>query len=265
MSSSLPSSLIDDDVFEKSAAEVRLSSSYLLYMACSGVLASVALISSSVPILIGSMIVAPLMPPLALIVFALWARQGREAARGLGTALVGLSLAFAMAWSTTALMDGLGVIGSDVVLMNQALLEERLHPGWWSVAAAVAAGVAGILAHAQKKTDTLVGIVAALALVPAVGAGAIALFVGAWTTALGGLLLLFINVGVIVAMGVTVVLLSSGRAGLRPLALLPVGIVVVVALLLMLAQSNGIVPTTPSNTGLGRTVALHGPHFDRPV
>lgn len=256
-------SLINDDVVEKSAAEVRLSASYLLYMACSGVLASVALVSASVPILIGSMIVAPLMPPLALIVFALWARRGREAARGLGTALAGLCLAFATAWSTTALMDGLGVIGSDVVLMSEPLLTERLHPGWWSLVAAVAAGVAGIVAHAHKKTDTLIGTVASLALVPAVGAVAIAAFVGAWTTALGGLLLLSINVGVIVAMGVTVVLLSSGRAGLRPLALLPVGIVVVVVLLLMLAQSNGTVPTTPSNTGPGSTVALHGQHVDR--
>lgn len=260
----LPRSVIDDGVFERSAAQVRLSTPYLLYMACSGVLASVALTSSSVPILIGSMIVAPLMPPLALTVFALCARQRTEAARGLGIALAGLGLAFVTAWSTTGLMEGLGVIGPDVVLLNKPLLEERVHPGWWSLAAAVAAGVAGILAQAHEKTDTLIGTVAALALVPAVGAVAIAIFVGAWTTALGGLLLLVMNVGVIVAMGVTVVLLSSGRAGLRPLALLPIVIVVVVALLLVLAQSSDTVPETPSNTGLGEAAAPQGPHDEWP-
>ncbi|MCZ2847910.1 DUF389 domain-containing protein [Modestobacter sp. VKM Ac-2978] len=242
--------LMDEDTVDKIASQVQLSGSFLLFMATSGVLASVALLSDSVPILIGSMIVAPLMPPLALVPFALVVNRRGEAGRGLRIALIGLALAFAAAWATTAVMSALGVVAPDAVLMEQPLLQERVHPGWWSMAAALAAGLAGTVAQASEKTDTLIGTVAALALVPAVGASAIAVHVGELAPALGGLLLLGMNVGLIVGMGIVALLASAGRPGLRPLALVPVVVVVVVGLLLAWAQSTDTVSETPPNTGV---------------
>jgi uncharacterized hydrophobic protein (TIGR00271 family) len=249
------SPLLTEEILEQTGSQVQLSGSYLLYMACSGVLAAVALLSSSVPILIGSMIVAPLMPPLALVPFALAAGRRAEAARGLGVALVGLVLAFVAAWATVAVMDLVGVIPAEVVLLNQPMLEERVRPGWWSVAAALAAGLAGTVAQARAKTDTLIGTVAALALVPAVGASALALFAGAPERALGGALLLVLNVGLIVAMGIVGVLAAAGRQGLRPLLLVPVAIVAVVGLLVGWAQSTGTVPKTPVTSRAPSVVA----------
>ncbi|SDQ63350.1 DUF389 domain-containing protein [Quadrisphaera sp. DSM 44207] len=246
---SLVRPLVDDDTLERTAAQVQLSGSYLLYMSCSGVLAAVALLSGSVPILIGSMIVAPLMPPLAVVPLALAAGRREEAARGLGVALAGLVLASAAAGATTGVMDLANVIPPDAVLLAEPLLQERLHPGWWSVAAALAAGLAGTTAQARSKTDTLIGTVAALALVPALGAAVIALYGGAPVLALGGALLLLVNVGLVIAMGVVAVLASAGRAGLRPLALVPVAVVALVGLLLVWAQSTGTIPKTPSTTG----------------
>ena len=151
------SPLLDDDALDKTASQVAASGSYVLYMASSGVLAAVALLSSAVPILIGAMIIAPLMPPLALVPFALAAGRRSEAVRGLRVALVGLAVAFAAAWVTTAVMDLLGVIPAEGVLLDKPLLQERLRPGWWSMAAAVAAGLAGTVAQAHAKTDTTSG------------------------------------------------------------------------------------------------------------
>ena len=239
--------LIDDDTVDDTASEAQLSGSYLLYLATSGVLAAVALVTSSVPILIGSMIVAPLMPPLALVPFALVARRRAQALRGLWVTLAGLAVAFAFAWLTTAVMHGLGVIPPHADLLTRPLLEERVEPGWWSMAAAVAAGLAGTTAHAHKKTDALIGTVAALALVPAVGASAIAVYVGAPAQALGALLLLGMNVSLIVAMGITAVLASFGTAGVRPLALVPVLVVALVGVLLLWAQSTDTVPRKPGS------------------
>ncbi|MQA36105.1 DUF389 domain-containing protein [Modestobacter roseus] len=244
-----PRPLMHEDTVDKTAAQVQLSGSYLLYMAASGVLASVALLSDSVPVLIGSMIVAPLMPPLALVPFALVAGRHAEARRGLGIALTGLALAFATAWATTAVMGALGVIASDATLLTQDLLQERVHPGWWSMAAAIAAGLAGTTAQAGEKTDTLIGTVAALALVPAVGASAIAVHVGDVRPVFGGLLLLGMNIGLIVGMGIVALLVSAGRAGLHPVALVPVAVLIVVGVLLVWAQSTGTVSTTPMNSG----------------
>ncbi|MGB3828126.1 MAG: DUF389 domain-containing protein [Ornithinimicrobium sp.] len=240
-------SLVDQDTVTRTAAQASLSTTYLLYMATSGVLASVALLSNSVPILIGSMIVAPLMAPLALVPLALGMRRRAEAMQGSYVALVGLVVAFVAALLTTALMDIAGVVASDAVLLSHPLLAERVHPGWWSMAAAVAAGLAGTVAQAREKTEVIIGTVAALALVPAVGALAIAVFLGALAPALGALLLLGMNVGLILAMGTIVVLASQGRAGLRPLAIGPVVIIVVLAFLLVWAQDSGTVPETPGN------------------
>lgn len=244
---SVPSrSMLSEQTIDETASEAQLTGSYALFMGCSGVLAAVALLSSSIPILIGSMIVAPLLPPLALVPFALVGRRPAAAARGLGVAVAGLAIAFVTAWVTTAVMAVAGVIPTDIVLLDQPLLQERVRPGWWSVAAAVAAGLAGTTAQAHSKTDTIIGTVASLALVPAIGATAIALYVGAPDEALGGALLLGVNVGLIVATGVLALLVTSGRAALRPLALLPVAVAVVVALLLTWAQSTDRVPETPT-------------------
>ena len=69
------------------AEQATLSASYLVFMATAGVLAAVALLTNSVPVLVGSMVVAPALAPLALISFALVGRKPRLALRGLGVAL----------------------------------------------------------------------------------------------------------------------------------------------------------------------------------
>lgn len=92
MPSISPRSVLTEDDVDRTASEARFSGNYAMYMSCAGVLAAVALLSSSVPILIGSMVVAPVMPPLALIPFAPVSRRRAVAARGLGVALAGLAL-----------------------------------------------------------------------------------------------------------------------------------------------------------------------------
>lgn len=245
MPAPLPRPLMDDETLQQTSSQVELSWSFLLYMTCSGALAAVALLSSSVPILIGSMVVAPLMPPLALVPFALSARRGAEAWRGLSVALTGLLVAFVAAMLTTFVMGFAGVVAAEAVLLDKPLLEERLRPGWWSMAAAVAAGLAGTTAQAHAKTDAVIGAVASLALVPAVGASAIALFAGAFDLALGGALLLAMNVSLLVGMGILAVLVSAGRAGLRPLLLAPFVVTVLVGAVLVWAQFTDTVPETP--------------------
>lgn len=242
-----PSPLLTQRALDSVVDEAALTPSYLLYMAVSGVLAAVAMLSNSVPILIGAMIVAPALPPLALVPMALVARRGTLARRGLSTALLGFALAFAAALVTAWLMRTLGVIPPGTELLDKPLLEERLRPGWWSMAAAVAAGLAGTVAQTRSKTDTLIGTVASLALVPAVGAAAIALLSPSPGRAVGGLLLVTVNMALLVAMGVVALLATSGRAGLRPLLLLPVGLIVAAGSLITWAQSAEVVPDTPAS------------------
>lgn len=196
----------DAGALRRVVGQARASPSFLVFMAMSGVLAAVALLADSVPILIGSMVIAPALSPLGLAAFALADGRVRLALRGLGTAAVGLGLATLCALGTTWLLNATGVIPPETNLLDKPLLEERVHPGWYSVTAALAAGVAGTVALAKDKTDALVGAVAALALVPAAAAAAIALLSHDPVRALGGMALLGINVVLIVAAGVATLL-----------------------------------------------------------
>ncbi len=199
--------IISQRTVERVATQAELNGSYAVLMATAGVLAAVALLTNSVPVLIGAMVIAPTLAPLALVAFALVAGKARLAFQGLGTAAVGLVIAAAFAMLTTWIMNIADVLPPGTNLLNKHLLEERVTPGWWSVAAALAAAIAGTLAFAQSKTDTIVGTVAALALVPAAAAGAIAFMSHDPIRGLGGLALLGINMGLIIATGIVTLLI----------------------------------------------------------
>lgn len=72
-------------------------------------------------------------------------------------------------------MNLTNVLPAATNLLQKPLLEERIKPGWFSVVAAFAEGVSGMIALADEKIDVAVGVVASLALVPAAAAGGIAL------------------------------------------------------------------------------------------
>lgn len=190
------------------------SASYILLMATSGILSAVALLTNSIPVLIGSMVIAPAFPPLALVSFAAVDRKFRLAIEGLVTAVLGLAVSMSAALVVTWLLTTTHILPAETELLDKTLLQERVSPGWYSVVTAVAAGVAGTVALAERKTDTLVGVVAALALVPAGVAGAIAFLSDDPIRGWGGIALLGINVSLIVISGVATLKLfeSSGES-----------------------------------------------------
>ena len=133
--------------------------------------------------------------------------QPRLALRGLVTALIGLMVAAAFAMLTTWVMNITNVLPPEANLLNKNLLEERVRPGWYSVVTALAAGVTGTIAITKNKTDTLVGTVAALALVPSAAAAGMAFRSRNPSRGFGGLVLLGINVGLIIVTGLVTLLL----------------------------------------------------------
>ena len=206
---SSPQPKVSSHTLEKVAQQARLTSSYLVFMATSGVLAAVALLTNSIPILIGAMVIAPALPPLGLISLAIVAKRPKLALRGLTTALWGFLIAMILAMLTTWLLNITHVIPAETNLLDKELLDERVKPGWYSVIAAMAAGISGSIALVKQKIDTLVGVVAALALVPAIAAAGIAFLSKNPAMGLGGLYLLGINVGFIVISGILTVIIMQ--------------------------------------------------------
>ncbi|WP_232685809.1 DUF389 domain-containing protein [Halobacterium zhouii] len=164
--------------------------------------------------LIGAMVVAPALTPLELVSAGLAANRVGRARFGVWVAFVGLLAAAVGAVGTTLALNITGVLPPEANLVEKPLLEERVTVGWFSVVAAAAAGIAAAIATDQDRTDTLVGVVAALALVPAAAAGGITLLSRSPAKATGGLLLLVVNAGLVVITG-TVALWLQARVGSR--------------------------------------------------
>ncbi|MGH7448876.1 MAG: DUF389 domain-containing protein [Longimicrobiales bacterium] len=198
------------ETLERLQRNSAISSYNLTLMGLSGILVSVALLTDSVPVLIGAMLVAPAFPPLALLALTLVLGRWATARYALVAAMTGLAAAVVMAMLTTWFLNVAGIIPEYANLVRHQLLEERVRPGWYSMAVALAAGIAGMLAEIRNRMDALIGTVASVALVPAGGAAAIAFIAGDPGRALGGMVLLGINVVLIVATGM-MVLLAIGR------------------------------------------------------
>jgi len=187
--------------------QARFDRMYVTLMAVAGALAAVAFLVNSIPILIGSMVVAPVMPPLILISIGMANRNGSTVLKGLGISLAGLCIALLCTVATTWLLSVTGINAEHLQISE--LLQERVHPGWYSVVAAFAAGIAGALAVLHKKQDTLVGVVASIAVVPTISAVGISALSGNMKDVLGGLVILGLNAGMIVVMGWVVFSVSS--------------------------------------------------------
>ncbi|MBE9063710.1 DUF389 domain-containing protein [cf. Phormidesmis sp. LEGE 11477] len=197
---------LQSDIEQRIITLSEFSIAYIMLMATAGVLSAVALLTNSVPVLIGSMVIAPAFPPLALVSFGLVHHRLNLAKDGAISAGLGLGIAISAALITAWLLTVTHILPREADLLNRQLLQERVSPGWYSVVTAIAAGVAGMIAMVEKKTDTLVGVVAALALVPAGVAGAIAFLSQDPIRGWGGMALLSINVGLIVLSGIVTLL-----------------------------------------------------------
>ena len=198
---------VKDQTIEQIEIQSRLTLSYLVFMSMGGILAAVAILTDSVPILIGAMVIAPALPPLNLVAVSLVCGKPRLALRGLSTGLTGILVATIFTMLTTYILDLTNVIPPEIEAMDKWLLEERVQSGWYSVTAAFAAGIAGTIALAKQEQDKLVGVVAALALVPASAAAGISLMYGDLYQCLGGIKLLGTNIVCIIISGIITLLI----------------------------------------------------------
>lgn len=205
------SDIVERETVQRLIELSTFNGAYITLMATAGVLSAIALLTNSVPVLIGSMIIAPALPPLALISVGIVNRDAKLAIEGSISATLGLCIAMAAAVSITALLNITQVLPDEASLLDRDLLQERVSPGFYSVVTAMAAGIAGMIALTEQKTDTLVGVVAALALVPAAVAGAIAFLSEDPIRGWGGLALLSVNVILIVVSGVITLLFTQKK------------------------------------------------------
>lgn len=186
--------------------DVALDFDTIAFTLLSSLLASIALLTGSVPILIGAMVMAPTFDPLIAIPFGLVTRNWRLAAYGSINTVVLFAIALLVCLGTVQLAILVPLLTTSQGIMGIEIIRERLQVSWGSVITAAAAGAGGALAFAAERRLQLVGVVITIALIPSLAAAAIA-FVASPLSGWGGIALFGVNVGGIIIAGFLILLL----------------------------------------------------------
>lgn len=200
-----------EEVQDRVSESAVLSFSYLIFMTAATMIAAVGVITDSIVLIIGAMVVGPEFGPLAGVCVASVERRPRLAARSLQALLVGFAIGIvAVAIMTFGLME-IGLAPDELNRLGDRELTMFIsRPNWFSVIVAILAGVVGMLALVSSKSGALIGVLISVTTVPAAADVGVSAAYGTWEEAGGAAAQLMINLGAILASGFLV--LSIGRS-----------------------------------------------------
>ena len=177
------------------ARDARLDTKFLLLVVMATAIATLGLLQSSAPVVIGAMLVSPLLGPIMGIGFGLATIESNLIKRSLVTLAAGTLVAIIIA----ALIIWLSPI-KDVTPEIRA----RTQPTLIDLGVAVVGGIAGVYAILRKLSGVMVGVAIATALLPPLSTVAFGLVTSRPDFAMGGGLLFLTNT-LAIAFSVTIV------------------------------------------------------------
>jgi len=198
----LPKSLADDSQAEdqevqasrtvsrqellgKMARDTRVSSTYIIMVVLSVVVASIGLIYDNVAVLIAAMIIAPLLGANMALALATTTGDGQLAANAIRVNGTGVGIGLGLSILLGMLLPG--------ELLQSVEINSRTMVRFADFPLALAAGAAGTLAFTTGVSGTLIGVMVAVALMPPLIVVGMMVGEGDWTRAGGALLLLATN------------------------------------------------------------------------
>jgi uncharacterized hydrophobic protein (TIGR00271 family) len=201
----------DTLIFERDRPGPRFLKFAVLLLLASAI-ASFGLLSDSLAVVIGAMIVAPLMLPIMGLAFSVSLGDREGMVNTLLVSLAGIAMAVIMGFLLALPVAPLLNPREIQQIMN------RTAPHLLDLMAALATGVAGAFALSRRDvSDTLPGVAIAVSLVPPLANVGILLAFGEPTLASGSLLLFVTNyVAILVTGSLVFVLMGFRHAALAP-------------------------------------------------
>ncbi len=189
----------------------RFDFDFIALTVLSTMIAALGLVQNSGAVVIGAMLIAPLMNPLAAIGFALAMGNIRLIENALRSIVSGFAVALVV-----AIVMGLSIpISNHLGLIQEGLqpnseLEARGHPNLLDWFVAFVSGVAAAYAMGRPKLlSALPGVAIAAALIPPIATSGLAIAMADWWLSLGAFLLFLANI-VAIVLGTTVAFWSVG-------------------------------------------------------
>lgn len=183
------------DVIERAYDESTLTWTYLSFMVLATLLAAIAVVTDSVILVIGAMVLGPEFVPIAALGLGLVRRRFNLFRQSLRTLVIGfaVSIAFVTVLAAIARLAGLVTV-DDVAAEGRPGTSFIYSPSIWSMLIAVIAGAAGVLALTSAKSGGLVGVFISVTTIPASGNIAVAAVFGLWQEVWGSSVTLIVNV-----------------------------------------------------------------------
>ena len=173
-----------------------LSGSFLAFMILATMIAAVGIVTDSIILIIGAMVVGPEFGPLAGLCVALVQHRPALARRSLVALLVGFPVAIASTYGATVLLRALDVLPESIGRHQETLFIS--NPNRYSVIVAVLAGVAGMISLTTAKSGALIGVLISVTTIPAAANVAVAAAYGDWSECARALGQLGLNLAAIV-------------------------------------------------------------------
>ncbi|CCH90560.1 putative integral membrane protein [Modestobacter italicus] len=196
-----------EQVVRSTAADAALSVSYLTFLTIATLLAAVAIVNDSAPLVIGAMVLGPEFGPLAALAVALVHRRRAMGVQAVVSLVVGFAVAIAVTVVAALAGRWLGWFGTDLLAADRPATGFITQPDRWSLVVAVLAGIAGVLSLTSARSGALVGVFISVTTVPAAGEIALAIALGSGTDLREAATQLGVNlVGILLAATATLLL-----------------------------------------------------------
>lgn len=206
-----------EEVEERVEDSATLSISFLLLMSVATMIAAIGVITDSIVLIIGAMVVSPEYGPLAGICVATVEGRPKLAAKSLRALLIGFPLGMFSAALLTWFLLAVGIAPDALIPEEHELTLFISDPNWYTAVVAMLAGIVGMLALVGAKSGVLVGVLISVTTIPAAANVGVAAVYGDWEAARGAAAQLVINLFAIVASGIAVLWVIK-RARLRRIA-----------------------------------------------
>lgn len=202
-----------EEVESELAKESNMTANALWVMAIAGALAAVGLLTNSLHIVIGAMVIAPGFEPFTRVSLGLVAGGGVWK-KGARDAVVGYAALIAGAMATSALLSV--VVQAQGATASSYLPGAGLIPYWASVSCSsvlvtIVASAAGAILISSNRAVLTSGVMIALALIPAAALFGIGLVKGDLGLAARGLIRLSVEVALVVGVSAAVLLWQKRR------------------------------------------------------
>jgi uncharacterized hydrophobic protein (TIGR00271 family) len=188
-----------EQVEARTSESAALSGSYLVFMVLATMIAAAGIVTDSIILIIGAMVVGPEFGPLAGICVALVQRRPALARRSLVALVGGFALAIALTYAAVVALRALEVLPDSIGTHAETLFVS--DPNRYSVIVALLAGIAGMISLTTAKSAALVGVLISVTTIPAAGNVSVAAAYGDWAECAGALGQLGLNLVVIVCAG----------------------------------------------------------------